>query len=220
MSLKNRFILKYFDTVSKVRHYLNKKKLKNKDFTIISSNCTGGFIYHWLGLKFNSPFINLYMTNDDFILMLENFEEFINGDLVESKESSNYPIGIGKFGIKIHFLHYPNFQEANKIWDKRKKRINKENLFIMLCNLGEGIDIGNIQERERIIERFNNTNFKNKIIFTQNKIDEKNPNVKFIEGYQEGIKGKGLFNISSIKKGQYFIDQFDYISFLNKKKCN
>mgnify|MGYP002241443975 FL=1 len=40
----------------------NRKRLYNMKPTIIASNCTGGFIYHWLGLQFQSPFINLYMT--------------------------------------------------------------------------------------------------------------------------------------------------------------
>lgn len=30
----------------------DKRKLKNKNFTIFSSNCVGGVIYHSLGLRF------------------------------------------------------------------------------------------------------------------------------------------------------------------------
>ena len=41
--------------------------LKNKDFTIISHNCVGGVIYHDLGLKFNTPTINLFFMAKDFI---------------------------------------------------------------------------------------------------------------------------------------------------------
>ena len=36
-------------------------KLKNKDFSIICSNCIGGIIYNRLGQKFLSPTINLWM---------------------------------------------------------------------------------------------------------------------------------------------------------------
>ena len=44
----------------------NRKRLTNSTPTIIASNCTGGFLYHWLDLGFKSPFINLYMTQEDF----------------------------------------------------------------------------------------------------------------------------------------------------------
>ena len=54
----------------------NRQRLKNTTPSLICNNCLGGFIYHWLGLKFNSPFINLYLEDNDFLLALENLEDF------------------------------------------------------------------------------------------------------------------------------------------------
>ena len=54
------------------RKKINKKyrsELKNKDFTIFSCNCTGGVLYHDLGMKFLSPTINLYMICRVMILL-------------------------------------------------------------------------------------------------------------------------------------------------------
>lgn len=45
----------------------NRERLDNKDFSLLSSNCLGGFILHDLGLRFNSPFINLWLKPGDFI---------------------------------------------------------------------------------------------------------------------------------------------------------
>lgn len=45
----------------------NRIKLKNKDFTLIASNCNGCLICHDLNVKFNSPFVNLYLESRDFI---------------------------------------------------------------------------------------------------------------------------------------------------------
>ena len=71
----------------------NRKRLINRTPTLICSNCTGGVLYHWLGLKFQSPFINLYMDNDDFLTAMENFDEFINGDIIEDTNSGkSYPV--------------------------------------------------------------------------------------------------------------------------------
>lgn len=113
----------------------NRSRLVNKKPTLICSNCTGGVLYHWLGLQFNSPFINLYMDNPDFIIAMENFDEFIQGDIKEYTDNTlNYPVGIGCHGEKIHFMHYSSFPEAISKWNERKQRINKENMAVMLTN--------------------------------------------------------------------------------------
>lgn len=81
----------------------NKKRLKNYSPSIISSNCTGGFIYHWLGLKFRSPFINLYLENEDFVNMLENWECTKNSEIIEDKNTNKpFPVGI-LGGQKLEF---------------------------------------------------------------------------------------------------------------------
>ena len=36
-----------------------KKRLENKDFSLLVGNCLGGYVYHQLGLPFTSPTINL-----------------------------------------------------------------------------------------------------------------------------------------------------------------
>lgn len=64
---------KFYEKVPFVHDTINRryrKRLKNTNVTLITSNCAGGIIYHWLGLKFNSPFINLWLTNDDYIRAL------------------------------------------------------------------------------------------------------------------------------------------------------
>lgn len=113
----------------------NRARLKNKDITLICSNCAGGIIYHWLGLKFNSPFINLYLTGEDYIKALENWNEFLNAEILEDTHNNmSYPVGIGYLGIKIHFMHYATFEEAIKKWNERKLRINFNNIAFMFTN--------------------------------------------------------------------------------------
>lgn len=46
-------ISKYYRTILRLPLNLkNRKLLKNNEFTIISSNCVGGIIYHELGKQF------------------------------------------------------------------------------------------------------------------------------------------------------------------------
>lgn len=46
----------------KAVNWKNQKRLKNRDFSLLSSNCNGVFILHDLGLRFNSPTVNLWIT--------------------------------------------------------------------------------------------------------------------------------------------------------------
>lgn len=122
--------------LQRLRNRVNRKRLTNPKVTIISSNCAGGILYHWLGLQFRSPFINLYLENKDFLLAMENFDDFINAPIVECKDSGlHYPLGISKcLGIKIHFMHYDSFQSALAKWNERKKRMDMDNICVMFTN--------------------------------------------------------------------------------------
>lgn len=211
----------FINWIQKQRNLKNQKRLFNKDVSIISSNCTGGVLYHWLGLKFKSPFINLYMDNKDFLMALENFDEFIDGEVTEDKTSEfSYPVGIGIHGERIHFMHYTTFAEALKKWNERKKRINRDNIAIMLTNFGTGLthkEIANCQNAtitggETIVKRFEQLPFKNKIILSG--YDLNSPNHFKLKGYPDK-KGYNIFRTKNIL-GQRYIDQFDYVEFFNK----
>lgn len=41
----------------------NRERLNCDDVTIISTNCTGGILYHDLGLEFKSPTVNLFFVH-------------------------------------------------------------------------------------------------------------------------------------------------------------
>ena len=120
-------------------NFTNRARLKNKDISLICSNCAGGILYHWLGLKFNSPFINLFMTGEDYITALENWQDFLNAEIVEDTSGGEtYPVGIGYLGIKLHFMHYVTFDEAINKWKRRKARISSDNIAFMYTNYAGG----------------------------------------------------------------------------------
>lgn len=51
---------------------VQRRRLRNSSPTIISNNCCAGFIYHDLGLKFNSPTINLTVKIFRFLFNIWN----------------------------------------------------------------------------------------------------------------------------------------------------
>lgn len=196
----------------------NRKRLTNFAPTIICSNCTGGVIYHWLGLEFRSPFINLFMDNRDFIVAMNHFDEFISTELIEDLDSNfPYPVGIGAYGVKVHFMHYPDFHSALLKWNERCKRIDKNNMTIWLTNLGTGIAN---DDESGVIEDFLQIKFPNKLIFVgeskHGDCDYNSKDVVVLKGFNNSLN-KNIFFTQSIF-GKRYIDQFDYVDYLNKLK--
>lgn len=147
--------------------------IKNKNVTIISNNCWGGFMYQSCGLKYQSPFIGLFIWAPDYILLLEHFDDFIFGDShmkfidrVQSKYSESireeYPIGVlinDKYGkVEIHFLHYHTEKECLNNWYRRVRRINKENMIVKFCDRD--------QATPELIGRFDSLPYRFKVCFT------------------------------------------------------
>lgn len=141
-----------------------RKQLKNNTVSIISNNCIGGILYHDLGLRFNSPTINTLIYGDEFIEFINNLKSYISCVLTYDISSTTYPIGIlapiDKQAIHIHFLHSTNFEKAKFDWEKRKNRIDYDNIFVIYEHFNNFDN--------SIIEKFDKINY-NKIVFTHKK---------------------------------------------------
>ena len=61
---------------------INRLRINQDDFTIVSNNCWGTFIYKKFGLNYQSPFINLLIFAPDYIELLENFSLNILNDTI------------------------------------------------------------------------------------------------------------------------------------------
>ena len=66
----------YERVIRGIRVYNFKRKIKNKDFSLFSTNCNGGILLHDLGLRFNSPTINLWFEVKDFLKYMNNLERY------------------------------------------------------------------------------------------------------------------------------------------------
>jgi uncharacterized protein (DUF1919 family) len=140
------------------KYDFNNFKSINTKFTIISDDCFGGYVYNLLGVEYSSPFLWTYIENDDYITLLENYDNYIQKELIFINSKYNYPTA--KLGdATIQFMHCENEHEAKQCWYKRIKRMNS-NLYVkMTC------------DNEDIIKRFNKLPFKNKVCFTYNCYD-------------------------------------------------
>lgn len=112
----------YFNScLHRFRKAMFRKKLTNKNISIISNNCIAGVLYHDLKCQFKSPTINLFFPKpEDFIKYVQNMEFYNKNELIQIDSDQTYPVG-KLFDIEIHFMHYSSFKEAKKCWNTRKK---------------------------------------------------------------------------------------------------
>ena len=168
-------------------------KLKNSDLTIFSRNCWAGLCYHRLGLEFLSPTINMFESENDFNKLMLNLDAYMSypvefaGTKYSETQKREYPLGRLN-DILLNFNHYFSFDEAVSCWEKRKKRINKNNMLIV-----------SKATSEKTLYEFENIPCKNKLIFTS--LDVNTPSSYHFnpELVNETVSGvKSIFDIIAL----------------------
>lgn len=153
-------------------------KIKKAHISIFANNCWGGTLYHYLGLRFDSPMINMFFEDNDFLKFLEPPKKYIDSSLIldgmkyNEDIQINYPVFMCE-DIKIYFNHYDDVKSAINTWEKRKHRINWDNIFVMMFT-----------ENKSVAKRFLETKYAKKICFVPFKIDNK---YSYTINYKENI---------------------------------
>lgn len=152
-------------------------EIKRNPPTIFANNCWGGLTYHQLGLEFNSPLINMFETDEDYLKLLDEPHKYMNSKLIHVEDRFEpllkryYPV-CSCDDILLYFNHYTSFKEANECWERRKKRINWDNLFVMM-----------LTEDEDSAIRFSKLSYEKRICFVP--FDLKVPSLAYIDFYNE-----------------------------------
>lgn len=134
-------------------------QLMQSKVSIIANNCWGGTAYHALGMKFRSPFINMFLNDEDYLRMLDDLQYYLGLELKFVQEGynpvlgRNYPV-CRLDDVELHFNHYASMQEVEGKWYERIGRLNWDNLFIMMFT-----------ERQKILEAFDVFSYQKKICF-------------------------------------------------------
>ncbi len=140
-------------------------KLKKNPVTIITDDCWGGYVYNYLDLEFSSPLINTLYNEDEYSRFIQEPLFYLQSELTMVREGDLrkgiWPIGrLGESGkyVQVQFVHNVDFQEAKQQWDRRKKRINQDNIFVKM-----GFTISD-ESVKSYIDAFRNCKYK-KILF-------------------------------------------------------
>lgn len=141
--------------------------LKNTP-TIFTPNCWGGITYNSLGLEIKSPLINMFMQHTDYFKFLRNPKYYLDCPLkfermrLITESNTQYPIAKCN-DILLHFNHSTSYEEALSCWNRRKERINWDNIMVMFYD-----------ENRDLINEFYELPYEKKICFTPYNLDKTN----------------------------------------------
>lgn len=192
----------------RIYYFRLKMRLKNTEPTIISNNCFGGYVYKNLGLKYMSPTVNLSIKMLDFLEFANNLEGYLSAELTEAsadEESEDYPVGKLVYNghpIYVHFLHYRTFEDAADKWNRRKTRVNYDNLYIIVCTKYLNDDC---------VQGFADLPYEHKMLIS-GRADTGYPGAIFKDAFSYGGEILKYKSDMSIKRP---MDDIDYVGFLN-----
>ena len=188
------------------RNKLERKKLSNENFSIFSQNCIGTIMYHDLDLQFRTPTVNLLFSPRDFIVFMENLTDNLQHE-IEFIRPGNLHYPVGKLGgITIHFLHYKTEKEAKESWNKRKERINWNNIFVICCDKGLTYDD---------VLRFDALPYDHKILFVSKQYSDI-PCSVYCKKFRDYTDAR-LIGFKNPLGKRIYSDYIDYIGWLNRK---
>lgn len=206
-----------------LRYPLNKKmrkRLKNSNITIISQNCTGGVLYHDLGLEFLSPTINMFIEGENFVKLVENLEHYLNmpaepltDEYVDPVDNTiKYPkIKIGD--IELCCLHYKKCSEAIQCWERRKHRVNVDNVFVIGNSWNLQSDVG-------LVRRLSKIKYKTIIFTTDDCFIDNGKCVKLSDkvAWKKDLRGivrPNLTDYVGVSAKRYYEIMFDFVGWFN-----
>ncbi len=173
----NKFTQKTKEKIEKliyeIRRFFVKKSIKNKNFSVISNNCWAGRVYQYLDMPYLSPTAGLYFFAPDYIKFVSDLRKYLGTPLrfIKPEESKYYeeikkrnqtdkPIGILD-DVEIVFLHYKTKEEAEEKWNRRKERVNYDNIILKFSRMNLCSD--------KEIDAFCKLPFENKFVFNTRK---------------------------------------------------
>ena len=135
------------------------RRLQRSRLSIFAMNCFGGVLSNTFGLPFHSPFINMFFNEQEYLRFLRAPRVYMEEKLIfkktafEERLKINYPV-VTLGNVDLNMNHYPEFDEAIKIWERRKARINWYNLFVVMYT-----------ENEEILQEFDALPYGKKVCF-------------------------------------------------------
>ncbi|MCD8000822.1 MAG: DUF1919 domain-containing protein [Clostridiales bacterium] len=120
----------------------NYMRLKESQCSILSNFCLGGIVSDQLGLPFLSPTVNMVCLGDHFFSFVRNCRKFLEADMkvydndiyIPGTRGTESFMGKGIIDREIvwYFRHSNNPKADVECWNRRKTRVNFDNLAVMM----------------------------------------------------------------------------------------
>ncbi|MCU1678975.1 MAG: hypothetical protein JWM93_3733 [Frankiales bacterium] len=120
---------------------LDRRRLGDRPFTIVANNCWGGSAYQYLGRRYNSPFVGLFIDNPDFLRLTSDLRGYLSAELEFRPAGSTgtaYPVGVLGGDVEIHFMHYADERDASVKWMRRRDRMDWSAVRVVAAAEGPG----------------------------------------------------------------------------------
>ena len=166
--------------MSKILSFVNSlvdSRLDFNNLSLISNNCWGYEIFKNSDIKYNTPFVGLFVYPNDYLKLLQNPKFYLEYPLkIEDFVFSDYPIA-RIHDIDIHFLHYDSNYDALSKWNRRRLRLLNfidtsgfDQVIVKFCNRDN--------PTKKQVEDFQSLSYKRKIYLdgsvSQLILDDKN----------------------------------------------
>lgn len=131
------------------------------DFTIISNNCSAGYVYQYYGIPYKTPTEGIGFSVDDYLKIVRNPKhyfshklEFVSPETTDRyKNGEHFTYPAARIDdIIVYFRHYPTIEEAEEKWKRRCSRMNFKKLFFLLTE-SETMREEHLEEFSNIIKQ-------------------------------------------------------------------
>lgn len=202
--------------VRDILHNKNQRNnLQNSNFSLITSDCTGGCVAKDLKVRMNSPTRNFYFNADDYIKFCKNLDYYLA--LQPEPYAGNYSGGGSEYlmaslgDLKMFLVRYSSVEQCRDEWIRRRERVNKDNLFFVMN------DRNYCTEKE--IREFDELPYNNKVCFTHVKYPQYK-STYFISGSESDNYLKSVMDYVRQWWIKRYYDQFDFVAWLNHGGCD
>ena len=168
--------------------------------SIISNNCWGGVTYHSFQSQFYSPFINMFVGKDEeYLELCQHLPSYLQESLEFVRyghnpvENFDYPI-FRLHGIQFDMNHYRSIEEGEQAWEKRRCRMNWDDIFVMMYT-----------QDETIPEAFERLPYARKVCFTSFPTEQPSSlYIPFVTA--ESMQGKEFWElVIGLARGRYLL---------------
>lgn len=146
----------------------------NNNVTVISNDCWSYFMHQEMELKYNTPFVDVWISNPNYLNILRHLFEIdfhnikevnkelftTNGGVITPSDYKTFPVvNLDDVAI-IQAIHYRSFTEFKSKWHRRVDRMNFHKLLIKFSDYD-----GELNE-------FQSLNLSDpKIVYAQSEVD-------------------------------------------------